>query len=129
MTKLDLNDLFDGNQTRRDLDAYVAENLCGWVLTHVGADVNGENACEVLTPFGSLSSDFSLPPKGIIGRGYFAPLYTSRLPSAVSLATKYGFTAIDLDFSCDLGRLPEMIVRAVIKQRDPSLDRKAPSCQ
>ena len=64
----------------RDVDAEIAELAYGWKPHAIPPDVNGENACEVLTPDGGPymidGRHFCYPPKGKVHRAYHCEQYT-----------------------------------------------------
>ncbi|WCT73968.1 hypothetical protein PQ455_01665 [Sphingomonas naphthae] len=61
----------------RDLDADIAEQALGWRYATLGRDFNGDNACQILTPYGRLyGNGFTYPPKGKLHRAYHVPQFT-----------------------------------------------------
>jgi hypothetical protein len=76
----------------RDLDAAIAEKIYGWKPCPVPVDAHGKNACEVLTHDGTKPDGYEWPNVGVLHRGYFAPLFTSDLYDALTLANKVGLT-------------------------------------
>jgi len=59
--------------TDRDIDAMIAKEILGWKLADVPPDINGENACKILTPNGVLDDikPLLLPAIGNLHEGYW----------------------------------------------------------
>lgn len=61
----------------RELDADIAEKALGWTHARLGADADGKNDCEILTPDGKLyGGGYQYPPKGKLHRAYHVPQFT-----------------------------------------------------
>lgn len=102
------------NLSGRDLDLFIAEHLLKWKPCKVGKDYNGENECEVLTKSGELPENYSLPPKGKLFRGIFAPCWSSRLDEAISLARSFGETHVRIEDTTY--KLPESICKDLLRK-------------
>lgn len=83
MTDADPTKLFDladrilaSTAPDRDLDGDIAEFALGWKSFTIGADYDGKNASEVLTPTGEPYPGFTYPNRGKIHRAYHVPQFT-----------------------------------------------------
>lgn len=80
----------DEAKSNRDVDAYIACYVYGWVLLPIGKDANGENAGEVLFPHKDVDQSWfsALPLIGKPHPAYFVPKYTSDIRLALELCQK-----------------------------------------
>lgn len=74
----------------REVDCLIHVTLFKWRLARVGADVVGENDCEIYTENGKLIEGFAYPPKGKISPYYHVPdaRYTASIDAAVGLCER-----------------------------------------
>jgi len=86
----------------RDVDAWIVEHVFGWRTMMTPPDYDGANVSEIVIPPDGIPQGFTFPRKGKIGRGYFAPLYTSNIRDAISFARHVGVEVIPIDLANDV---------------------------